>query len=125
MTNQTAVLDEPREELESPQSPRAILSDSFEARSPQLPVWFRDQQRAAWAKFDSLPYPNRKDQPWRFSNVKALDLSGCNFGAPLSQAERDEILDRSTGVDQVAGRLIFADDPLLRRYALSRNPRSA
>jgi Fe-S cluster assembly protein SufD len=118
MTNQTAVLDEAMEELESPQSPRAIVSDSFEARSPELPAWFREQQRAAWAKFEALPYPNRKDQPWRFSNVKALDLSGFNFGAPLSQAERDEILDRSTGVDQVAGRLIFADDQLLRRDPL-------
>jgi Fe-S cluster assembly protein SufD len=118
MTNQTAVLDETMEELESPQSPRAILSDSFEARSPELPAWFREQQRAAWAKFDSLPYPNRKDQPWRFSNVKALDFSRYNFGAPLSQAERDEILDRSTGITEVAGRLIFADDQLLRRDPL-------
>jgi Fe-S cluster assembly protein SufD len=118
MTNQTAVLDETMEDIDSPQSPRAILSGSSEARSAELPAWFRDQQMAAWAKFEALPYPNRKDQPWRFSNVNALDLSSYHLGAPLTQAERSEILERSTGLDQVAGRLIFADDQLLRRDPL-------
>jgi Fe-S cluster assembly protein SufD len=119
MTNQTAVLDETMEETESPPASRAILSASFEARSPDLPAWFREQQQAAWTKFEALPYPNRKDQPWRFSSVNALNLSSYTFGAPLSQAERDEILERSTGLDEVAGRLIFADDQLLRRDPLS------
>jgi Fe-S cluster assembly protein SufD len=116
MSNQTAVLDETM--IESPQSPRAILSGSWETRSADLPSWFRDQQQAAWAKFEGLPYPNRKDQAWRFSNVSALDLSSYHFGAGLSQDERDEILDRSLGLDEVAGRLIFADDQLVRRDPL-------
>jgi Fe-S cluster assembly protein SufD len=119
MTNPTAVLDETMEELESPHSPRAILSGAFDARSAELPGWFRDQQEAAWAKFEALPYPGRKDQPWRFSNVNALDLARYNFGAPLSQGEREEILELSSGLKEVAGRLIFADDQLLRRDPLS------
>lgn len=118
MTNQTAVLEDTMEEIAAPSSPRAILSTPFEARSPDLPLWFRDQQHGGWTKFEALPYPGRKDQPWRFSNVNALDLSRYNFGAPLTQAERSEILERSTALDQVAGRLIFADDQLLRRDPL-------
>jgi Fe-S cluster assembly protein SufD len=118
MTNQTAVLDETMEDIDSPPSPRAILSAPFEARSADLPQWFRDQQSAAWTKFEALPSPNRKDQPWRFSSVNALDLSRYNFGTTLSQTERDEILEGSTGLDEVAGRLIFADDQLLRRDPL-------
>src|SRR2546423_9597156 len=116
MSNQTAVLDETM--IESPQSPRAILSSPFEARGGEMPTWFREQQQAAWTKFEALPYPNRKDQAWRFSNVNALDLSSFNFGAAPSQNERDEILDRSLGLNEVAGRLIFADDHLLRRDPL-------
>ena len=116
MSNQTAVLDETM--IESPQSPRAILSAPFEARSAEMPAWFREQQQAAWTKFEALPYPNRKDQAWRFSNVKALDLSSYNFGATLNQDEHDEILDRSLGLKEVAGRLIFADEQLLRRDPL-------
>ena len=120
MTNQTSVLDEVME-LESPQehSEPAILSGPSDARGAELPAWFREQQRAAWPKFESLPYPNRKDQPWRFSNVNALDLSSYICRAPLSQPERDEILDLSTGLQEVAGRLIFADDQLLRRDPLA------
>jgi Fe-S cluster assembly protein SufD len=119
MTNQTAVLDETMEEVESPHSPRAIVSGGFEPRVPDLPEWFRDQQQTAWQKFEALPYPNRKDQPWRFSNVNALDLSRYHFGAPLSTEARQETLERSVGLDEVAGRLIFADDQLLRRDPLS------
>src|SRR5436190_4428485 len=118
MSNPTAVLDETMADLESPQTPRAILSAPFEARSAEMPGWFREQQEAAWTKFEALPYPNRKDQPWRFSNVNALDFSSYNFGAPLAQNERDEILDRSLGLAKVAGRLVFADDQLLRRDPL-------
>jgi Fe-S cluster assembly protein SufD len=122
MTNQTAVLDETME-LEAPQEqfPRAILSGPVETTSAELPAWFRDQQRTAWAKFESLPYPNRKDQPWRFSNVTALDFSIYNSSAPLTQAQREEVLESSQGLKEVAGRLIFADDHLLRRDPLPQN----
>jgi Fe-S cluster assembly protein SufD len=118
MSNPTAVLDETMVDLESPPPPRAILSSSFEARSGDMPTWFREQQKAAWTKFESLPYPARKDQAWRFSSVAALDLSAYNFGAALGQNERNEILERSSGLDEVAGRLIFGDDQLLRRDPL-------
>src|SRR4029077_5318889 len=53
-----------------------------------------------------------------FSSVSALDLSSYNVGAPLGQRERDEILDRSLGLVEVAGRLIFADDQLVGRDPL-------
>ncbi|MFL6521109.1 MAG: Fe-S cluster assembly protein SufD [Chthoniobacterales bacterium] len=119
MTNQIAVLDETMEETESPPAPPAILSTPFQSRSVGLPAWFRDQQQAGWAKFEAAPYPHRKDQPWRFSNVNALDLSSYNLGTPLNDAERAEILDHSLGLDEVAGRLIFADDQLIRRDPLS------
>jgi Fe-S cluster assembly protein SufD len=108
-------------EPEAPQehSEPAILSGPSDARGAELPAWFREQQRAAWTKFELLPYPNRKDQPWRFSNVNALDLSSYHIGAPLNQEQRDEILDLSTGLQDVGGRLIFADDQLLRRDPLA------
>ena len=121
MTNQTAVLDEVME-LESPQehSGPAILSGPSAARAAaELPGWFHDQQRVAWEKFESLPFPNRKDQPWRFSSVDALDLSRYTQPGGLTQIERDEILERSVGLEAVAGRLIFADDQLLRRDPLT------
>src|SRR5256714_8923513 len=123
MSNPTAVLDETM--IESPPPSRAILSPPFEARSAEMPAWFREQQEAAWTKFEALPYPNRKDQAWRFSNVNALDFSSYNFGPALSQNERDEMLDRALGLNEVAGRLIFADDQLLRRDPLPQDQLAA
>ena len=119
MSNQTAVLDEVME-LESPQehSGPAILSGPSAARTAELPGWFRDQQRVGWAKFQELPKPTRKDQAWRFSNVDSLNLSPYFHGTPLRETDREEILERTAGFEEVSGRIIFADDQLLRRDAL-------
>src|SRR5213083_400330 len=94
-----------------------ILSGLAELR--ELPEWFRDRQRAAWKQFESLPNPTRKDQTWRFSNVGLLDLAKFKVGGTLTEAERREILERSRGLDQVAGRMIFAGDQLIERDVIS------
>ncbi len=120
MTTQTAVLDEVTESAPLPENnARAILSGIPEGRGADLPAWFRERQQEAWTRFTSLPMPVRKDQAWRFSNVAALDLSPYAFSESLRHAERLDILERSVGLEEVAGRLIFADDHLLRRDPLS------
>ena len=106
----------------------AVLDEAIEAgskilsgppASPNLPDWFRDQQVAAWEQFEALPKPTRKDQGWRFSNVNLLDLTPFKYGGTLTDEERASILQRSRGLDDVAGRLIFAGDQLVRRDVLS------
>ena len=95
----------------------AILSGPTELR--ELPDWFRKQQRAAWEEFESLPFPTRKDQLWRFSNVDLLDLSPFKSPAPLTEDDRRNILKYSRGLDDVAARLIFANDQLVERTVVS------
>jgi Fe-S cluster assembly protein SufD len=94
-----------------------ILSGPVELRD--LPDWFRDQQLTAWKQFESLPSPTRKDQAWRFANVNLLDVAPFKFGSALSNDERAAILERSSGLDNVAGRMIFAGDQLLQRDVIS------
>src|SRR6266567_8138678 len=94
-----------------------ILSQPAELR--ELPEWFRDRQRVAWKQFESLPNPTRKDQAWRFSNVGLLDLAKFQVGGTLTEEERDAILERSRGLDEVAGRMIFAGDQLIERDVIS------
>jgi Fe-S cluster assembly protein SufD len=84
-----------------------------------FPDWFRDQQRAAWRQFASLPSPTRKDQAWRFANVNLLDLSPFKYGGTFSDDERAAILEQSRGFDAVAGRMIFAGDELIERDVIS------
>ncbi|MFN2508896.1 MAG: SufD family Fe-S cluster assembly protein, partial [Chthoniobacterales bacterium] len=119
MGNETAVLDDVME-IESPQahSAHAILSGIPEGRNADLPEWFRARQEEAWTRFTSLPMPNRKDQAWRFSNVNALDLASFVLAESPDEEERADILERSRSLDDVAGRLIYADGHLLRRDPL-------
>src|SRR5947207_7600954 len=93
------------------------LSGAPETR--EFPDWFRDQQRAAWKQFESLPNPTRKDQAWRFANVGLLDLNRFNYGGTLTEKERATILEQSRGLEEVAGRMIFAGDELLERDLIS------
>lgn len=94
-----------------------ILSGPGETR--EFPGWFRDQQLAAWKQFESLPKPTRKDQAWRFANVGLLDLSAFTYGGTLSEKERAIILEQSRGLQEVAGRMIFAGDELIERDVIS------
>ncbi len=41
-----------------------------------VPAWFTEQQEAALKHYDSLPMPARKDETWRFGNLKQLDFEG-------------------------------------------------
>jgi Fe-S cluster assembly protein SufD len=96
---------------------RRVLSGPDE--SQEFPDWFHQQQGAAWKEFESIPAPTRKDQPWRFSSVNLLDLAPFVRSQPLNDAERAAILERSRGLDDVAGRLIFAGDQLIHRDVVS------
>src|SRR5437667_10567404 len=92
---------------------KGILSGPIESRD--LPDWFREQQAAAWAKFESIPRPTRKDQAWRFSNVGLLDLAPFKFSPELSEDDRANVRKYSTVLDQFAGRMIIAFDQLIER----------
>ena len=92
---------------------KGILSGPVESRD--LPDWFREQQAAAWKKFESIPWPGRKDQAWRFSNVDLLNLAPYKFSPELSDDDRANVQKYSRGLDQFAGRMIFAGDQLVER----------
>jgi len=95
----------------------SILSGPADLRD--MPDWFREQQRAAWNQFESLPQPTRKDQAWRFSNVGLLDLAPFKISPTLSEDDRKNILKYSRGLEQYAGRMIFANDQLVERDVVS------
>jgi Fe-S cluster assembly protein SufD len=85
----------------------------------ELPPWFREQQREAWKEFESIASPTRKDQLWRFSSVDLLNLTPFKFGAGIADRDREKILDQSGGLDEVAARMVFANDELIQRDVVS------
>lgn len=125
MSNETAVLERVTE-IEPPQEQTApaILSGVPDGRNADQPDWFRTRQASAWTRFASMPMPTRKDQAWRFSNVNVLDLAPFVVNDAVGDEDGHEILERSVSLDEVAARLIYADDQLLRRDPLSEKLRN-
>src|SRR5437763_10218548 len=121
MSYGTAVLEEV---TQSPEVNSDIISAPQDAAG-DLPLWFQQQREQAWREFSALPNPTRKDQAWRFSNVDALDLSPYRFGTAPPDDEQAEILERSAVLNGKSGRLIFANDQLLDRDALTESLRKA
>ncbi len=116
MSNPSAVLEEkPAVEPET----ASILAGIQGRADDKLPSWFGEQQRVAWTQFQSLPMPVRTDQAWRFSSVGVLDLAPYLTPPSLKEADSREILERSVGLEETSGRLVFADDQFLERDALS------
>lgn len=120
--NSSAVLEE---ETAVEPKPAGILVGIEGRADDALPVWFAEQQRAAWTQFQSLPVPARTDQAWRFSNIGALDLSSYRLAPPVSEEDGRDILERSVLLDQTSGRLVFADDHILERDVLPEKLRKA
>jgi Fe-S cluster assembly protein SufD len=78
-----------------------------------------DSQQSAWETFQSLPPPARNEESWRFSTIKALDLSRYSASLPVDDSVREELISRSAGLEQSAGRMVFGNDTLLAREVFS------
>lgn len=81
--------------------------------------WFRQLQFEGWERFASLRMPQRTDEQWRFATVKAIDISPFTKPLPVDDESKRVLISRSTGLEQSAGRMIFANDQLLEREVLS------
>ena len=81
--------------------------------------WFRQAQEESWKQFQSLPMPQRTDETWRFANLKAINLDSYTAPQTVSDAVQAELIARSSGLKETAGRMIFANDQLLQRGVLS------
>jgi len=79
------------------------------------PAWFQAEQRAALAEYETLPAPARKDESWRFANIKALDLSGFAEAAPVASETR--LIQASAGLSETSAKLILGNNALLLREA--------
>jgi Fe-S cluster assembly protein SufD len=79
------------------------------------PAWFQKEQEAAWQEYLATPNPTRQNEPWRFANLKALDLSG--FIAAPEIASEGKLINASTGLGDSSARLVFGNNALVQRTA--------
>lgn len=93
----------------------ALLSGPDLGSVPGLSPWRREAREAAWRSFEALPAPTRKNEEWRFSSLKSLDLTKYTSPQPVSSSKAEELIARSTSLDETSGRMIFGNDQLLAR----------
>ena len=64
-------------------------------------------------RIPKLPVPVRKDESWRFANLKALDLSAFVEAAPVASEGR--LINASAGLKETSAKLILGNNALLHR----------
>ncbi len=94
----------------------AIAENSVKVETEtSWPAWFVDQQAAALTDFETTPAPTRRDEPWRFSNIAAVDLSEFLPAAPVQSEGR--LINASNGVPEFSAKLVFGNNALLHQDA--------
>ncbi|HEY5812306.1 MAG TPA: hypothetical protein VIT23_06615, partial [Terrimicrobiaceae bacterium] len=77
------------------------------------PAWFQDQQTSAWSDYEATARPARKDEPWRFSTIGALELSDFQLAQPVMSEGR--LINNSHGVADFSAKLVFGNNVLLHQ----------
>jgi len=83
------------------------------ASTSAWPAWFVAEQSTALAEYEDSPTPSRKDESWRFANLKALDLSAFVEAQPVASEGR--LINASTGLAESAAKLVLGNNTLLHR----------
>jgi Fe-S cluster assembly protein SufD len=89
-----------------------------------VPAWFAQSQLSAWETFANLPMPGRRDEAWRFADLKQLEFDSYTV---LPDADADTAAPASSAVaatqapagaallEKTAARLVFVNDRLVSR----------
>lgn len=89
---------------------QGFTNEAFEAflGGRREPAWLSELRRQAWAKFCELPLPDRTQEEWMRTDIRAFKLDG--FGIPSPSADEKPIAKAllSKGID-LAGRAVTCD----------------
>ena len=103
-----AVLDAP-----SAKSTQPAILDAPAWDHANVPAWFSEMQQLAWHNYTSLPLPSRRDESWRFADLTKLKFDAFIDSAAVDIATEADLISRSTGVENSAGRIIFINGRLV------------
>lgn len=78
-----------------------------------LPEWYSQLQADSWKTFLSTPDPGRKDEKWRFANLRHIRFSELVPAAPAEERETLVARAREERLEHVAAHFIFANNRLI------------
>jgi Fe-S cluster assembly protein SufD len=94
-------------------TPKAIL-DGPGGLPEGMPAFWTARRAAAWKRFQELPMPKRKDEDWRFANIRALELEAYGTGQAPGEQRALELLAESKSDFTPSASAVFANDILLK-----------
>lgn len=83
--------------------------NSFSSFSPNV----IERKKAEWAKFLELPMPERKNETWRFSSHRKIDLDAFSVESEVDEKIVEKVVDESDLILDSAGSLVFVDGKLV------------
>ena len=96
--------------LDSPSTPfvRSVFLDAPSWNHAGVPAWFAQSQLAAWETFTNLPMPGRRDEAWRFADLKLLAFDAFRIQSGGAAGTTSQL-------ERTAARLVFVNDSLVSR----------
>lgn len=84
---------------------RSVFLDAPSWEPAGLPAWFLKSRYDAWDTFTKLPFPGRREEAWRFADLKLLDFDQY-YSSVSGEAGTSDFL------KSPACRLVFVNDEL-------------
>ncbi len=80
-----------------------------------LPDWYLDFQKESWKKFLQTPVADRRNENWRFANLKQLQFDGFNPVRPITQQGKVQLIERAKAdrLESFAAHFVFANNELI------------
>ncbi|MEX2579139.1 MAG: Fe-S cluster assembly protein SufD [Verrucomicrobiales bacterium] len=78
-----------------------------------LPEWYVSLQKQAWQRFLELPEPTRKNEEWRFADLKKVRFTELVPASPADDSESLVKRAKESRVDAFAAHFVFANNRLV------------
>ncbi len=100
------------------QTPESPAPSGLEIIAPtrdesSAPGWFHARSEVAWTEFKSLSLPGLKDENWRYSSAKKIELADHSPAVSPTAANIQAALAATEGLKERAARFVFVNDTLV------------
>ena len=88
------------------------FSDSPNPLSSGLPEWYLKSRKSAWDNFLDTPFPQRKDENWRFANLKKISYENITDAEKNDEFDYEQHISHSVSLNGDSDKIIFNNDSL-------------
>lgn len=109
----STTISEAESETKSEQSIPWFAAPPVHDIALELPEWYTKHQSASWEQFLALPDPVRKDESWRFADLRKVRFSELIAARPVDNVEVLVQRAKKERVENFAAHYVFANNRLV------------